>query len=280
MTSCGICAIRRFGVGIIYLSFIIHMTGCTTPAKNQPLPQTDAPDKHWTGNLDLLQTDPLAVLKAVADRADKLPAYRMLFIRQERRGLANTLRPPEHIRATFRADPFSVKFQWLDEDSSYTDAVYVAGQHDNKLRVRQRKGLFGLPPATLNLNPMDTVTLGASRNPITDFGLARLIQRALGSVDVAKEHGGATAVYAGIHDLPDIAVQAHRIDLTYPKAPGITYQQVKIHIDQKSHLPAGAHLFLPDGELSAVYQYGQFDLHPNLTDADFDITPPKNPNPD
>ena len=143
----------------------------------------------------------------------------MLFIRQERRGLANTLRPPQNIRATFRADPFSVKFQWLDQDSTYTQLVYVAGQHDNKLRVRQRKGLFGLAPSTLKLNPMDTVTLGASRNPITDFGLARLIQRALRSVEVAKDHGGATVEYIGTHHLPDIDVTVHRIDITYPDAP-------------------------------------------------------------
>ena len=121
--------------------------------------------------------------------------------------------------------------------------------------------------------------MGESLQLITDVGLARMMQHALLGIRDAEPFGGAAITYAGHHQLNEISATVHRIDIRFPDASALPYQRGELYIDPQSLLPVGVKLFLPGNRLNALYLYTDLHLDPDLTDADFQFTPPENQNP-
>ncbi|MCK6457329.1 MAG: DUF1571 domain-containing protein [Phycisphaerae bacterium] len=213
--------------------------------------------------------DPFAYMQRVRDHARAQRQYRLDFYRQERLGLVPTLRKMERIRASFRAEPFSVHFQWLDDDSEYVEAAFVRGRHENKVLLLPRIGLFGLPPAVARYNVQDAVTFQKARNPITDFGVARMMDRTLERIERAK--GKAEIRYRGVERAGSRQQPAHRIELKFPRSDPYTNKRMDLYIDPRTDLPVGVYLWLPNGDLDAMYLYEAMDGDVRLADADFQI---------
>ncbi|HOB75773.1 MAG TPA: DUF1571 domain-containing protein [Phycisphaerae bacterium] len=267
------------------LAFVVTLTaltalslGCVSPRSRRAEAQAQAPqqiatpaDRPTAEAAERIQADPLAYLRDVLARADALDQYRLTFYRQER--LGGRLRSMERINALFRKQPFSVKFVWPDPQADYFESVYVAGQNDNKLVVRERKGALPLvPPTTRKLDPMAVVQLGRSRNPITQFGLGLLARRTVTPFDDPAIGPGLTIRYQGMVNLDPQNRPAHHFLIEHPPMPGLEYIRQDFYVDAETQLPAGTDLYEKPGQLEARYRYADIDPNVNLTDADFQLS--------
>lgn len=221
-----------------------------------------------------MRSDPVGYLRKVAERAKGIPAYRVTFYRQERLGLVPTLRKMEKIAAAFRAEPFSVYFRWEEADSEYAQAAFVRGANDDKVVLLPRKGLLGLPAAPGKFNPQDAVSFQKSRNPITDFGVARMMERTLARIEAARADGG-TVGYQGVRLAGQGQRPAYLFAMTFPASDPYPNKSMELYIDQQTELPIGVYLRLPNGKLDAMYLYEDLDSAVSLTSGDFEIVMPE-----
>jgi hypothetical protein len=215
-----------------------------------------------------VRQDPVAYLREVAANTRRLDQYKLRFTRYERRGFFRTMHGPEEIRCWFRRQPFSVRMKWLDEDIKYGESVYVKGEQDDKVRFVTRWWSPPLlPPPRVNRVDLQTpVKFGESQRPLTDFGLERMMERTLASIEGAGQD--IVVTYEGVQTLPDGGPTVHAIHLEYPK----TYHRVPVQdlfIDVASDLPAGTILKFPSGKIDAAYYYNDLQTDVRLQDTDF-----------
>jgi len=177
----------------------------------------------------------------------------------------------ERITALYRRQPLAVKFRWEDPQAPYCEAVYAQGQNNDKLLIRERRGLLFLPPQVRILNVDDPVKFGRSKNPITAFGLEQLVRRTLAPFDDPKLQNIMTITYEGIVQLDPTGRPAHHLHISRPPTPGYRYTRQDFFVDVETGLPAGTDLWLPNGLLDARYRYADVDLSATLTDADFQL---------
>ncbi len=244
-----------------------------------PVPVTSAPVGGAAAGMmaeERMRADPVAYLRTVAGKASGIQQYRVTFYRQERLGVVPTLRKMEKIAASFRAEPFSVYFKWEDADSEYDQAAFILGQDDDKVVLLPRKGLLGGPGTPGKFDPQAGVTFGKARNPITDFGVGRMMERTLKRIDAAKADGG-TVEYRGVQETGQSKRPAHQFAMTFPKSDPYPNKSMDLFIDTQTELPLGVYMRLPNGKLDAMYLYENLDTGVSLTAADFEIAPPAKP---
>lgn len=281
----------------VVLLLVIALAGCAQPQKPEPVssaapsgsptrsvaePSAAAPSvvsASPSGSTPVVasggdvspEADPHAFLERVRAKAAALKQYRVTFIRRERLGIVPSLRPQERIAAAFRAEPFSVHFRWLDQDSEYNQALFVRGQNGDKVALLPRNGLLGMKPEVANYNPQDAVTFQKARNPITDFGLARMMERTLKRV--ADANGKATIQYVGVVPMGVEKVPTHKFELRFPATDPFPNKIMELLIDQRTELPVGVWLRLPSGKLDAMYAYEDLEAQVTLGGDDFAIRP-------
>ena len=161
----------------------------------------------------------------------------------------------------------------LNEDHEFAEALYVEGANDGKLRCLRRKGLLGGRPSIQDYPPDFAVTFGRSINPITDFGVARLMQRVLQTLEEARAaDAGPEVVYEGIAELEYDALPVHHVSLQYPATAPISSLKVDLLFHADTLLPAASYV-RPGGErLQGRYIYMRFDLHPEFGDGAFELS--------
>lgn len=261
--------------GLTLSATLTLASGCGGEVKVKGPKRIETPDQPYAEEGEKIAADPVAYLRQVLERCERLDAYRLTFYRQERLGLglAKKLGPMEEIRAAFRNEPFSVKFEWDDPESLYYESVYVAGQNDNKLIVRERKGALPLlPPKVRVVDLKDPVKFGRARNPITNFGLAQVTRRIVGLFDNPKVADALTIRYAGVVDLEPMHEPAHHLRITQTPVEGYTHTRRDFYISAETLLPAGVDLWLENGDLDARYRYTDVNTDVDLTDADFRLS--------
>lgn len=220
-----------------------------------------------------IAADPAAYLRQMQKKVNAMDAYRLVFYRQERAGLPPRLGPLEKIVASFRREPFSVRFEWPDEDMPYYESVYVQGQNDNKLVIRERKGVFlFVPPQVRVIDVMFPVKIGKAKNPITDFGLARIVERTLLPFDDPDIRAVMTVAYQGVTPLDSTGAAAHHLRIERPQIKSMIYTRQDFYIDAQTLLPAGTDLYLPGDTLDVRYRYTEIRTDVHWTDADFRLS--------
>ncbi|MFO0973346.1 MAG: DUF1571 domain-containing protein [Phycisphaerae bacterium] len=224
---------------------------------------------------DGIQRDPVGYLRHCSDAAARLGQYRVTFERQERLGFPASLRARERIAAVFRNQPFSVYFRWIDRGSEYAQASFIQGRNNDKVLLLPRRGFLGLPPSVSKFGVQDGVTFQKTRNPITDFGVARMMERTLERLERAGT--AATVAYSGLADAGETGRRGRKFELTFPRSDPFPNKRMELFIDPQTHVPIGTWLFLPDGRLDAMYVYNEIDPGVQLSDADFDIRPAERP---
>jgi hypothetical protein len=253
---------------------MLSIGGCSAlgPTVSFPTIANAPPAAIKTG--ERIAADPEAFLREVWSLAKALDAYEVNFYKQERLGLfVKKLQPAEHMRVKFRAQPFSVKMTMLNEDHEFAETLYVDGENDGKLRCRRRTGLLGGRPSIQDYPPDFAVKFGRSINPITDFGVARLMQRVLKTLDDERAADAEPeVVYLGIAELEHDALPVHHISLQYPQNADIPNLKVDLLFHVDSLLPAASYV-RPGGErLQGRYIYTQFDLHPEFGEGAFELS--------
>ena len=196
----------------------------------------------------------------------------MKFYRQERLGLIPTLTEMEAMNAAFRKQPFSVKFEWADEKMPYFESAYVEGKNDNKLVIRERKGLLLSPPQIRIIDVDLPAKIGKAKNPITSFGLANIVRRTLEPLE-SPQGKNMTVRCEGVVNLDPTGRPAYHLHIERPPTPGYRYTRQDFYVDVETGWPAGTDLWLPDGQLDARYRYAAVDTKVQLTDKDFVVKP-------
>ena len=204
----------------------------------------------------------------MAAKCRTLEQYTLRFTRYERRGLFARLYGPEHIRCRFRREPFSIHMKWLDENLKYFESTYVEGEQGDKVRFVTRWWSPPLlPPPRVNKVGLYTpVTWGEAKRPLTDFGLERMMEQTLASLEAAGED--VVVTYEGLVRLPGMEAAVHHLHLAY--APGQRRTPIQeLYIDMATDMPVGTVLTLASGKLDAAYFYEDLDADVELTDEDF-----------
>lgn len=257
----------------------VMSSGCG-PKATVDLPQEKAVRANDAA-IKKIEADPVAFLQRSLTETQKLKAYTSTFIRQERLGIFKELKPAEHIRAEYREEPFSVKFNWMDEESEYAQCVYIKGVNDNRVALLPRKGLLGGPPSIANYDPGMAVAFQKARNPITDFGLRRMMERTLDRIEKAKPHGPVHFQVLGVKEIGDDKQTCFHLEIVYPKGDEFDCKLQDIYINTTTLVPAATYLWLTNkGErtpktLDGSYVYGSIDPSASLTDEHFVIDVPK-----
>ena len=257
---------RFMGAALVSLVLLI---GCADPS---PVPHRDGNvPRRYADEARRIDADPVNYLRELAERCRTLEQYRLIFHRQER--LGGVLQPMERIVALYRREPHSVSFQWEDPQAPYCQAVYVQGRDNDKLLIRERKGILFMPPQDRMLDVEDVVELGRSRQPITAFGLEQLIDRTLAPFDDPELAPVMTITYKGVVHLEPTGRPAHHLHITRPPLPGVQYTQQDFYVDVDTGWPAGTDLWLENGQLDARYLYSDIDTEVSLADWDFELGP-------
>jgi hypothetical protein len=114
----------------------------------------------------------------------------------------------EVIRLSFRKEPWSVHFVWLEGEAKGREVIYVKGRYEGKLHTRLGPSdafLFLRPGSHIALDPDSPRVCESSRHRITDAGAGSLIDR-FGQLMVANEKGDlrwGTLTYLGSQKRPE-----------------------------------------------------------------------------
>jgi hypothetical protein len=214
-----------------------------------------------------LAADPVGYLRLVYEKARALPCYTLELTRSERRGLFRKLEGPERIQCWYRAEPHSIRMKWLDDHPKYGESTYVQGQNDNQVCFVPRNGFMGLPPSRLCVDVNASVAFGESRYSLTEFGLAKMLERTLRAIGLAGNR--VRVSYQGLVNLDGDDRPIHYFRLDYEDDPALPAQIHELYIDAESDVPLGSVLRLRNGDLEASYWYRQVDCSVALTDEDF-----------
>jgi hypothetical protein len=245
-------------------------TGCAAKRAIGPVagPLNSVSPAEADARAEAVRRDPLGYLRSVAEKCRALEQYTVDFTRQERRGLGffKTLREAEHIACKFRRQPFSIYMKWLDPDIKYGESTYVEGEQENKVRFVPRHGLFGLPPRITRVDLQTPVTWGEANYPLTEFGLARMMERTLDNVQRA---GADVAIsYRGLTKLSEYGGIVHYLRLEFPPSQHKAPIQ-ELFVDVETDLPACTRILYPSGKLHAAYLWDNVNSDVRLTDEDF-----------
>jgi hypothetical protein len=246
--------------------------GCASKPIAAPT-RVETPEQKHARAAAEIQADPVKFMRQTADRVAKMEQYHVTFYRQERNGIPPQLGPMEEIQASLRKQPFSVKFAWESQDMPYFESVYVQGQNNNMLIVRERKGALPfLPPMVRIVDVMFPVKIGKSKNPITDFGFAQLMQRSLLPFDDPDIVKVMTIKYEGLVNVEPLNRPVYYLRIDRPRTKSIVYTRQDLYFDADTLLPAGTDLYLPGGVLDVRYRYKDVDANMHFTDADFRLS--------
>jgi len=248
---------------------LVSVSGCAAKRTIAPVagPLNGIAPEEADARAEIVRKDPRAYLHKVAEKCRALEQYTLTFTRQERRGFFRRLHDPEAIACKFRREPFSVYMKWLDPDIKYGESTYVAGEQENKVRFVPRHGLFGLPPRVTRVGVQTPVIWGEARYPITDFGLARMMERTFDSIERAGDDW--TISYEGLTKLSDDSDRVmHYLRLEFP--PSLYQAPIQeLFVDVETDLPACTRVLYRSGALEAAYVWSDVDPTARLTDDDF-----------
>jgi hypothetical protein len=256
----------------VVLVLSLPVVGCGRPASVEMPVATQI--EGYEEAARTISADPVAFLRECLVRTNSLPAFTATFQRQERLGLLRQLRPEERMTAEFRQEPFSVRFTWLNPDSEFRQCVYVSGRNDNQVQLVRRKAA-GHPPPVESYPASFAVLFQQARNPITDFGPRRMMERILDRIEKAGRKGGVKfrlrePTLIGVEKDPCI-----HLELRYPPGDPYACKLQDLYIHARTHLPVGTYLWLPgrkercEDTLDALYIYGGLKPVDRLGDEHF-----------
>lgn len=264
---------RVFGTGglgsIVAAALMVSAGGCGVQA-GWSLGELEVSSQQGQA----IQADPVVYLEHRLAACRQLRSYCAVLYRQERLGgLFRQLRPVEKVLALYRAEPLSVRFVWLDEDSRYLESAYAADHNDGQQLILERHGLFGGEGNLLKVDPALAVTLGEAKYPTTDFGLVRLMEKSLDMPEAPAEQAELVR-YMGVRRVDLTGQKVHLFEIRGTKQSDYPLQELMI--DLETGWPAGTRLWLDPQKtrLDALYLYTKVRPHLPLSADNFTIAGP------
>lgn len=259
------------------LSVLLCTAGCGKPATVEEIVRGPLIDQGLDVALQQISADPVAHLRRSLEAAKALKTVRMRFHRQERLGVIPELKPAENILAEYRDKPFSVRFTWLDEDSGYVQCVYIEGKNNNNVALLPRKNIWGGPGTVGSYDPALGVLFHKARNPITDFGPRRMMERLLDRIEKAEAVGGVQIKVLGATEVGPSKEPCYHFEMLFPPSDEFPCKLTDLFIHTRTDLPIGTRLWLTqtgersDDTLDASYVYSQIEPDAPISDEQFVI---------
>ncbi|HEX3656350.1 MAG TPA: DUF1571 domain-containing protein [Pirellulales bacterium] len=205
--------------------------------------------------------------------------YTCTLIKRERVG--DRLIGPHYMTVKVRQQPYSVYLQYTAPQSVRNqEAIYVEGRNDGKL-LAHPTGIRHRIVGTVALKPTSAIAMRGNRHPITEIGLAVLVEKliVLGRRDLAEGSAAELTTTRGVlmNDRPCTIIEVRHPQRT----DGLEYHIARIFIDEQMVLPVRFEAFgwpAASGEkppLLEEYTYVDLKLNNGYTDADFDTANPQ-----
>lgn len=212
--------------------------------------------------------DPLQILRAMADRYERVSDYAAIFLKQE--VVKGKLLPQESIFMKFRK-PFSVYMGWRMAPHEGQEVLYVKGKYNGKL-IGHTGGFFSF--ITLSLDPKGGRALKRNRYPITEAGIGKIIARVLKDAERGKAEGVLRLTDKGIVEL--FGRKTRMIVMRLPNDPkrGFSTPKCNLWIDVENGLPIQTEMYDWNGRKVESYGYQDLMLNVGLMDSDFDRNNP------
>jgi hypothetical protein len=155
-------------------------------------------------------------------------------------------------------------------------ALFVAGQHDNKLLVRKGGRRFGY--VVIDVDPFGESVKRESLMPINEIGFSHLLDRTIRTLqqDVVADPTGDNTIVEHITTATINGRPCQMLRITHPRRrDGLQFFSASMSIDSELHVPVRFDVYdwpeTPGQEppLTAEFTYTNVTLNPNLDDAAF-----------
>lgn len=180
----------------------------------------------------------------------------------------------------FRQKPFSVYFRFRSGPEAGREVIYVDGANGNTLVVHETgiKAIAG----TMNLRPSDPKVREENRHPITDVGMAKLLEKAFKIWEAEKV---SPAENVDVKFFPNAKLgksECQAVQITHKmQRPGLEYHLSRVYFDKQTKLPIRAERYgwpRRAGEkppLLEEYTYSNITTNVGLGPRDFDRNNPE-----
>ncbi len=195
--------------------------------------------------------------------------YTAIFLKRER--VQGVLGDQEVMQLKYQK-PFRVYLRWPTGPKEGREVLYVAGANRDRLLVYDPSGIQRF--FTLLMSPGDARAMRASRHPITEIGIGKLIELIAQNARRAWARGELRLIDHGAGEESGRPVR--RYEGILPDDPGRGYfcARLGLAIDRELGLPVRAQIYEWDGNLVGDYAYTDLRVNPGLAPQEFD---PANP---
>lgn len=184
-------------------------------------------------------------------------------------------KPEEVLLLKFRKQPWSVYFKWLGPENKGREAVFVQGQHDNKLQTLLAAGDIPFLPAgkVMALDPESTLVRSRSRHALSETGIGHVIEEIGKQLQAEDAHTNTVTLrYVGQVRRPEYVAPLDEVEHAVPPngEAGPDGGTRQIFFDPATHLPVLLTLHDAKGKELEYYCYDRLQYPVHLDDDDFD----------
>ena len=174
----------------------------------------------------------------------------------------------------FREQPFSVYVRGHSKRQPAREVIFVTGKNDDRLMFHEA-GLKGL--ITVNLKPDDPRILAENRYPITEIGMAKMLDTVIAIWELEKNVSPANVevLISGIET--GSSNEREEIQITHKRRlDGLKFHRTRLSFERATGFPVLVEQYdwpVQAGEgplLVEQYIYADIKTNPGLSDADFD----------
>jgi len=213
--------------------------------------------------------EPLAVVAEMEASYARVSDYTATFIKRER--VQGVLGDQEVMQLKYQK-PFRVYLRWPTGPKEGREVLYVAGANGNRLLVYDPSGIQRF--FTLLMSPRDARAMRASRHPITEIGIGKLIELIAQNARRAWARGDLRLIDHGAGEESGRPVRRYEGILPDDPANGYFCASLGLAIDRELGLPVGAQIYEWDGSLVGDYAYTDLRVNPGLVLREFDPAKP------
>lgn len=210
------------------------------------------------------------------EKLDAVKDYTAVFTKSERVG-DHVIDQSMDIKC--RHEPFSVYLHFRAGKEEGREVLYVKGAHNDCLVVHEQ-GLLGSLAGTQNVKLDDSTVKAENRYPITEIGIAKIIDKSLSIWQAEQKAGGKARVHFTTNTKVN-STTCDIIEVEHSKAAKSEFGRSRVFFDCETRLPVRVERYSwPEKtggktELVEMYDYKDLKVNVGLTDSDFDAKNPK-----
>jgi hypothetical protein len=207
----------------------------------------------------------------------RMEGYQVRLTRREQ--VNGKDQPKEIIRVSFRKEPWSVHFVWLEGEAKGREVVYVKGRYDDKIQTRlgakETHFIYGPGSRPPPLAPDSPLVRGSTRHGVTEAGVGMLLDR-FGALVAANEKGDqrrGTLTYRGPQKRPEFSDPVETVEQTIPAGADKDLPRGGRRLwmfDPANHMPALIVTTDDRGHEVEYYLYDRYIGPLHFEDRDFD----------